>query len=69
MDESESDEELEDTWSNVKYPVEPTQLEDSQDPGYHPTYQDDMSETLDSEAEGIESPPSSTFPFEEVGYK
>ena len=38
-----------------------TQLEDSQDPDYHPTYPDEISETSDSEAEVInrlESPPT-----------
>ena len=42
-----------------------SQLEDSQDPDYHPTYPEKISETSDSEAEVInrlESPPSSTIP-------
>ena len=41
-----------------------TQVEDSQDPEYLPTYPDEISETSDSEAEVVnrmESPPSSTL--------
>ena len=41
-----------------------TQKEDSQDPEYIPTYQDEISETSDSESEIVnrmESPPSSTL--------